>query len=59
MPFYVRKTQTKSRYTYAATGQRLSYSYNEYEGPFKTLTEAKEFLEAQYIDGAEILKLGD
>ncbi len=43
-------------YTYNDDGDNLGYTLKPYIGPFRTITDADEYLKEVHIDGATILE---
>ncbi len=55
MAYWV-KSHERDDYIYTDDGDKLDYTFKFYAGPFRTITDAEEYLRKGYIDGATILE---
>jgi len=55
MAYWV-KSHERDDYIYTDDGDKLEYTLQPYAGPFRTITDAEEYLREGYINGATILE---
>lgn len=55
MAYWVKTQADYDSYIYHYDGEKINYSLKTYEGPFRSLCDAEDYLRDQGVDGAEVL----